>query len=157
MKGERRMYQYFNGLVIREGTEGIPADYVEALFKDAGWATNIPSWQKEKYSLIFKNSTWAFTVWDGETMIAMVRVISDKVMAANIMDLVVSSDYRGKGIGKKLVELCTQKLPHGDWFANTSTNNFKFYEACGFEVKDLSTHGACVYYGFIQARKDGHR
>ena len=51
--GEESMYQYFNGLVIREGTEGIPADYVEALFKDAGWATNIPSWQKEKYSLIF--------------------------------------------------------------------------------------------------------
>lgn len=156
------MYQYFNGLVIREGTEGIPADYVESLFKDAGWATNIPSWQKEKYSLIFKNSTWAFTVWDGETMIAMVRVISDKIMAANIMaanimDLVVSSDYRGKGIGKKLVELCTQKLPHGDWFANTSANNFKFYETCGFEVKDLATHGACVYYGYIQARKDGHR
>ena len=54
MTGATRMYQYFNGFVIREGTEGIPADFVEFLFKDAGWAKNIPSWQKEKYSLIFK-------------------------------------------------------------------------------------------------------
>lgn len=30
------MYQYFNGLVIREGTEGVPGEYVEALFEHAG-------------------------------------------------------------------------------------------------------------------------
>ena len=151
------MYQYFNGLVIREGTEGVPADSVEALFKDAGWVKQTPDWQKEKFSLIFQNSTWAFTVWDQNKMIAMVRVISDQIMAANIMDLAVLTEYRGKGIGKKLVELCVQKLPHGDWFAHTSTNNFKFYETCGFEVKDLNQHGTCAYYGYIQARKDGHR
>ncbi|MFJ7737650.1 GNAT family N-acetyltransferase [Lysinibacillus sp. NPDC097287] len=150
------MYQYCKGLVIREGTEGVPADEVEALFKDAGWAKTIPAWQKEKYSLIFKNSTWAFTVWDHDKMIGMVRVISDKIMAANILDLVVLSEYRGQGIGKILVELCVQKLPHGDWFVHTSTNNFKFYETCGFEVKGLSSHGTCTYFGYIQARKDGH-
>ncbi|MCA1058887.1 GNAT family N-acetyltransferase [Rossellomorea aquimaris] len=151
------MYQYFNGLVIREGTEGVPAPYVEALFEDAGWARNTPTWQKEKFSLIFMNSAWAFTVWDNEKMIGMVRVISDKIMAANIMDLVVLSEYRGRGIGKKLVQLCIEKLPHGDWFAHTSANNFKFYETCGFEVKNLTKNGTCAYYGYIQARKEGHR
>lgn len=55
---------------------------------------------KRKYTLIFENSTWAFTVWDHERMIAMVRVISDQIMAANIMDLVVLSEYRGKGSEK---------------------------------------------------------
>ncbi|MEK4485606.1 GNAT family N-acetyltransferase [Psychrobacillus sp. FSL H8-0484] len=151
------MYQYFNGLVIREGTENVPAESVEHLFKDAGWVRNTPEWQKEKFSLIFQNSTWAFTVWDNNQMIGMIRVLSDKIMAANIMDLVVLSEYRGKGIGKKLVALCLQKLPHGDWFAHTSSNNFTFYEKCGFEVKDLSENGTCSYYGYIQARKDGHR
>ena len=151
------MYQYFNGLVIREGTEGVPAESVETLFVDAGWARNTPDWQKEKFSLIFENSTWAFTVWDSSRMIGMVRVISDKIMAATIMDLAVLTEYRGKGVGKKLVELCIQKLPHGDWFAHTSADNFSFYEKCGFEVKDLSQNGTCVYYGYIQARKEGHR
>ncbi|BCB02543.1 GNAT family N-acetyltransferase [Bacillus sp. KH172YL63] len=151
------MYQYFNGLTIREGTESVPADAVEALFQDAGWARNTPDWQKEKFSLIFTNSTWAFTVWDGNDMIGMIRVISDRIMAANIMDLVVLTGYRGRGIGKKLVELCVQKLPHGDWFAHTSANNFPFYKTCGFEVKNLAENGTCAYYGYIQARKDGHR
>src|SRR5690625_355826 len=107
------MYQYFNGVTIREGTNGVPADAVEALFEDAGWARNTPTWQKEKFSLIFINSTWAFTVWDDNRMIGMVRVISDKIMAANIMDLVVLSEYRGNGIGKKLVELCVQNFLTG--------------------------------------------
>ncbi|WP_316569523.1 GNAT family N-acetyltransferase [Neobacillus sp. YIM B06451] len=151
------MYQYFNGLVIREGTEGIPAEKVEALFEDAGWARNTPNWQKEKFTLIFKNSTWAFTVWDKDDMIGMVRVISDQIMAATIMDLIVHSDYQGRGIGQKLVALCLQKLPHGDWFAHTSANNFPFYEKCGFEVKDPAKNGTCAYYGYIQARIDGHR
>ncbi|MGP4042485.1 GNAT family N-acetyltransferase [Gracilibacillus sp. D59] len=151
------MYQYFNGLVIREGTEGVSAEYVEYLFKDAGWVRTTPDWQKEKFTLIFKNSTWAFTVWDDDKMIAMVRVISDQIMAANIMDLVVDSKYRGKGIGTKLVELCVQKLPHGDWFAHTSSNIFGFYKKSGFEVKDLAENGTCSYYGYIQARKEGHR
>ena len=151
------MYQYFQGLVIREGTEGIQVDDIEALFKDASWVRNTPTWQKEKFSLIFKNSTWAYTVWDNNKIIAMVRVISDKIMYANILDLIVMSEYRGKGIGKKLVELCVQKLPHGDWFAHTSSSNFDFYRKSGFEVKDLSTNGTCVFYGYTQARLDGHR
>lgn len=102
-------------------------------------------------------TTWAFTVWDQNRMIAMVRVISDQIMAANIMDLAALSEYRGRGIGKKFVELCVQKLPHGDWFAHTSANNFKFYETCGFEVKDLSQNGTCANYGYIQAHKEGHK
>ena len=57
------MYQYYNGLVIREGVKGVPGNLVEELFKEAGWVRETPSWQKEKFTLMFENSTWAFTVW----------------------------------------------------------------------------------------------
>ncbi|MCU9612024.1 GNAT family N-acetyltransferase [Caldibacillus lycopersici] len=152
------MYQYFHGLVIREGTEDIPPEKVKKLFEDVGWSRqDLPSWQIEKFRYILENSTWAFTVWDKEQMIGMVRVVSDKVMMATIMDLIVEENYREMGIGKKLVSLCLQKLPHGDWFAHTSANNFPFYEKCGFTINNLTKNGTCVYYGYIQARKDGHR
>ncbi|WP_227394859.1 GNAT family N-acetyltransferase [Jeotgalibacillus aurantiacus] len=151
------MYQYFNDYIIREGTQNIPADQVERLFMDAGWVRRTPEWQKEKFTLIFQNSTWAYTVWDDNEMIGMVRVLSDQVMAATIMDLAVHSSHRGKGIGQKLVGLCLQKLPHGDWFAHTSSNNYSFYEQLGFEVKDPNHNGTCAYYGYIEARKAGHR
>jgi len=152
------MYIYHHGLIIREGTTGLKTESIKELFTDAGWHNSSrPKWQDEKFQIMFENSTWAFTVWNHEEMIGMVRVISDKVMMATIMDLIVRSDYRNKGIGKKLIELCLQKLPHGDWFANTFAKNFDFYRKCGFEVKDLSENGACVYHGFINARKQGNR
>ncbi len=126
--------------------------------EDAGWSNdNIPSWQIEKFTIAFENSTWAFTIWDEEEMIAMVRVISDGIMVANIVNLVVKCEYRGKGLGKKLVALCLQKLPHGDWFAHTSASNFDFYRSCGFEVRELSRNGTCAYYGYQAAKRDGHR
>lgn len=80
------MYQYFNGIVLREGTNGVPPEYVEVLFEDDGWVRRTPDCQKERFSLIFKNSTWAFTVWNNKKMIGMIRVISDQIMAANIKD-----------------------------------------------------------------------
>lgn len=106
------MYIYHNGLIIREGTSSVPAYAIKALFEDAGWSNdNIPSWQIEKFTIAFENSTWAFTIWDEEEMIAMVRVISDGIMIANIVNLVVKCEYRGKGLGKKLVALCLQNFP----------------------------------------------
>jgi ribosomal protein S18 acetylase RimI-like enzyme len=152
------MYIYHQGLIIREGTTGLKSESIKELFIDAGWHNSSrPMWQDEKFQIMFENSTWAFTVWDQENLVGMVRVVSDRVMMATIMDLIIQSEYRNKGIGKKLIELSLQKLPHGDWFAYTSANNFDFYKKCGFEVKDISSHGACVFHGFIQARKQGDR
>lgn len=81
-------------------------------------------------------------------MVTIVRVISDKIMAANIRDLVVLSRYKGRGVVRRLVELCVQKLLHGDWFTHTSAVNFCFYEKCGFEVKDLNENGTYACYGY---------
>lgn len=146
------MYQYFRGLTIREGTKGVPAKRVKQLFEEVGWSQGVPLWQEEKFSLIFENSTWAFTVWDQEEMVGMVRVVSDQIMMATIMDLVVSEPYRGKGLAHKLISLCMEKLPHGDWFAHTSEENFSFYESCGFHVEEN-----CSFYGYRKAREEGHR
>ncbi|WP_342455049.1 GNAT family N-acetyltransferase [Sedimentibacter acidaminivorans] len=35
-------------------------------------------------------------------------------MIASIQDLMVKKEYRKQGIGKKLIRLCLQKLPHGN-------------------------------------------
>lgn len=57
----------------------------------------------------------------------------------------ILTEYRGRGIGQKLVVV------------HTSANNFNLYEKCGFVLNDLTNNGTVVYYGYIQARKDGHR
>lgn len=152
------MYIYYNHLIIREGTEGIPPEKIHQLFVNAGWSSHdLPIWQMEKYALSLKNSTWAFTVWDKEEMIGMVRVISDLVMYANILDLVVLDTYRGRGIGKALVNLCIQKLPHATWYAFTNAQNYSFYNKCGFDVDDPAYTAACTYFGYRHAKEQGHR
>jgi ribosomal protein S18 acetylase RimI-like enzyme len=151
------MYTYFNGLIIREGTNGLNKLSLKALYMDAGWVNNdTPKWQDEKFKLVFENSTWAFTVWDNEEMVGMVRVLSDKIMFATILDLIVKSSYRNQGLGQKLVKCCIEKLPYGTWYAHTTSNNFLFYEKCGLKVQETNESGNCVYFGRRKAKEEGH-
>lgn len=152
------MYTYFKGYIIREGGNGLDTKKLKDLYVDAGWiGKEEPSVQDERFHLVFENSTWAYTVWDHEELVGMVRVISDKIMYATILDLVVKGTHQGKGIGKELVRLCVQKMPHGTWYAHTSSNNHSFYKSVGFQVQDVLESANCVYYGRRRAREEGHR
>lgn len=64
------MYQYYKGLIIREGGDGLKSDMIKRMYTEVGWvASNQPQWQDEKYEVCFKNSSWVFTVWDNEDII----------------------------------------------------------------------------------------
>ncbi|MBE5779117.1 MAG: GNAT family N-acetyltransferase [Clostridiales bacterium] len=129
------MYEYYKGLVIREGTGGVDGARLRKLYEAVGWCgSSLPLWQNEKFEIAMKNSAWAFTVWDGEELVGMVRVVSDRVMVASIQDLILLDEYRRMGLGRKLVEKCLAKLPSGNWTARTTPENYSFYEKCGFSM-----------------------
>jgi len=152
------MYQYYNGYVIREGNEGISGDQLHPLYEAVEWISpQMPAWQNEKFEFALKNSAWAFTVWHKEDLVGMIRVISDKMMHASIQDLIVLKEHRKKGIGRKLVELCLQKMPHGNWSAQTTPDNYEFYKYCGFAIPNDSQSATLTYNGYFKARLDGHR
>jgi GNAT superfamily N-acetyltransferase len=152
------MYEYYNGYVIREGNEGISGNQLRQIYQDVGWINpSLPVWQNEKFEIAMKYSAWAFSVWHEDELIGMVRVISDRMMVASIQDLMVKSEHRNKGIGRKLVNLCLQKLPHGNWSAQTTPENYEFYKHCGFEMIEPSKTATLSYNGFIKAKLGGHR
>lgn len=152
------MYQYFKGYIIREGSAGISGEQLRTLYEDVEWISHeMPTWQNEKFKFALKNSTWAFTVWYKSELIGMVRVISDKMMVASIQDLMVLKEHRKKGIGRKLIELCLQKLPHGGWSAQTTPENYEFYKLCGFEMPNNLQSETLTFNGYFRAKKDGHR
>lgn len=156
--GVEFMYEYYKGYVIREGNEGVSGVQLRQLYQDVGWiSTSLPQWQNEKFEIALKYSAWAFTVWYEEELVGMVRVVSDRVMVASIQDLIVKSEHRKKGIGRKLVALCIQKLPHCNWSVQTTPENYEFYRKCSFEMADTTKNASLVYNGFIKARIDGHR
>lgn len=151
------MYIYYKGLIIREGTDGIKGELLRELYTEIGWCSkNLPIWQNEKFEIALNNSAWAYSVWDGENLVGYVRVVSDKVMVASIQDLMVKKEYRKQGIGKTLIQLCLQKLPHGNWSAKTTYENYKFYEECGFLMPN-SQNTTMEYDGFIKAKIEGNR
>ena len=92
------MYDYYKGYIIREGNDGIDGAKLRQLYEAVGWCSSaLPAWQNEKFEIAMKNSAWAFTVWDKDTLIGMVRVVSDKVMVASIQDLIILEKYRKIG------------------------------------------------------------
>lgn len=72
------MYDYYKGFIIREGTNGISGAKIRKLYEAVGWCnSSLPNWQNEKFEIAMNNSAWAFTVWDGDELIGMIRVVSD--------------------------------------------------------------------------------
>lgn len=148
------MYDYYKGFLIREGTTGIDGAKLRELYEAVGWCnSNLPDWQNEKFEIAMNNSAWAFTVWDKDVLIGMVRVVSDRVMVASIQDLIILEKYRKIGLGKKLVEKCISKLPCGNWSARTTPENYGFYEKCGFSMPQ-TTNATMEYDGFRLSKKD---
>ena len=148
------MYEYYKGLVIREGTIGVDGAKLRTLYESVGWCgSDLPVWQNEKFEIAMRNSAWAFTVWDKDILIGLVRVVSDRVMVASIQDLIVLEKYRNMGLGKKLVEKCISKLPCGNWSARTTPENYAFYEKCGFSMPGTE-NATMEYNGFRLSWKD---
>jgi hypothetical protein len=72
-----------------------------------GWfGSSMSVWQNEKFEIAMKNSAWAFTVLDKDTLIGMVRVVSDKVMVAAIQDLIIRENYCKMSFIKSVDFLC---------------------------------------------------
>lgn len=87
-----------NNLVFREND--LSAFEYKKLRKDAGWK-DLDDNQIEKS---INNSDYIVTVREEESIIAMARTISDGAYMTYIFDVVVSSEYRGCGIGKTMIE-----------------------------------------------------
>ena len=148
------MYEYYRGLIIREGNTGISGADLRKLYEAVGWCSSaMPAWQNEKFEVAMKNSAWAFTVWDKEELVGMVRVVSDQMMVAYIQDLIVLEQYRNKGIGRKLVEKCIAKLPCGNWGARTTPENYEFYRKCGFSMPKAD-NATMEYDGYMLSKSE---
>jgi GNAT superfamily N-acetyltransferase len=79
-----------------------------------------------------------FGMYDaGENMLGFARVVSDKVVFAYLMDLFIYEEYRGKGLGTKLVKHIVE-YPDFQvrlWFLGTKDAH-GLYEKFGFSGLD---------------------
>ncbi len=107
------------------------------LYKDAGWWKSSYDSQSEFLEYIVKDSAVFVGAFLGKKLIGMGRALSDLASDAYIQDVAVLKKFRGKGIGKKIIETLLEKLKENgvDWIgliAQPGTTSF--YTELGFEL-----------------------
>lgn len=117
----------------------IDLNQLQALFKlGAFWAKERSS---EDLSIAIANSEPVITVWDEDRLIGFARATSDGIYRATIWDVVIHPDYRGAGLGRKLVEtvLSHPRMNRVERVYLMTTHQQRFYERIGFECNSSTT------------------
>jgi predicted N-acetyltransferase YhbS len=97
-----------------------------------------------EFETIFKSSALTLVAYDGDKPIATARVISDNVVYALIVDVLVLPELRGKGIGSKLIEQIFSFSKKADlkMIKLLSTPEGKsLYDKFGFKTRSLDEPG----------------
>lgn len=102
-------------------------------------------WAKDRdiqdLSIAIANSEPVVSVWDKSRLIGFARATSDGIYRATIWDVVIHPDYRGAGLGSKLVEtvLSHPRLQRVERIYLTTTHQQHFYEKIGFQSNSTTT------------------
>lgn len=77
------------------------------LYNDVGWSayTN----DKDRLKNAIDNSLEVWTVWDGDSLVGLARIVGDGYTIIYIQDILVLESYHGQGIGSKLLKLILAK------------------------------------------------
>lgn len=103
------------------------------LYMDAGWWEE--GWSEDVIPAMVANSFRFVALFDGSELVGMGRALSDGVSDAYIQDIVVRTDYRGQGWGKKIVSRLVKELRAVgiDWIGLVGAPGTQaFYEKLGF-------------------------
>lgn len=109
------------------------------LFNQVGWKDKTEDINRLK-SMV-ENSQIVVTAWDKEKMVGFARCTTDYVFNGQINNVVVDSEYRGKGIGRVLINTIVDSNKQVTYMLRGDINNEKFYKSLGFENSPI-----CLVY-----------
>jgi ribosomal protein S18 acetylase RimI-like enzyme len=124
---------------------------VKALYEDLGWSSYTKNIKKLLSGI--QNSSFVYSAWDKNTLVGLIRVLSDGHTIAYIQDILVKKNYQGQGVGKHLMEAALKKYKTVRQIVLTTdiTGPGDFYQKFGFkEVKEYD----CKTYLKIQGDND---
>jgi ribosomal protein S18 acetylase RimI-like enzyme len=110
-------------------------DRLIELFLRAGWGDKT---DPARLEAMIRNSTVIATAWHAERMVGFARCTSDRAFNAQINNVVVDEDFRGRGIGRRLVEPLLHDSEQASYLLRAEPESLGFYEKLGFEPADLA-------------------
>src|SRR5450755_4168470 len=119
-----------NNYFISTDKSKIDIDYVHRFLSQSYWSPGI-NIQVVKKAM---EGSLCFGIYDSDQQIGYARMITDKATFAYMADVFIDENYRGKGLGKWLVEmiLAHPGLQGLRRILLATKDAHKLYEQCGF-------------------------
>ena len=127
------MKQVFNNYLITDEKENIDLNKVTQLLNATYWASGR---SKELIKKSIANSL-CISVFHNKEQVGFARIVTDYALFAWICDIVIDPEHRGKGIGKKIMEIIETHpdIPKSLQLLKTKDAH-KLYKKYGFVVDD---------------------
>lgn len=107
------------------------------LFEHSGYYPVKDRKDVQRIIQMFANANLVVTAWDGEKLIGVSRCLSDFCYCCYLSDLAVHDHYKGKGIGRRLVELSKETAGEQCKLILHSNQDAEgFYKRIGMERAD---------------------
>jgi GNAT superfamily N-acetyltransferase len=122
-------------ITYNDAKRDLPFDQLFGLFRLVGWTDESRPLTEEMEKGFMRPwlcSTLVISAWDGDHLVAAVRVLSDTIFRSVIYDLLVDPKYQGKGIGGELIYRCRAHFPNSAWLVGTEQKTTPFYKKLGF-------------------------
>ena len=119
---------------IKEGRE-IPFDQLISLYDSVGWAAYTNEERRSDLKKAVRNSSYVITAWCEGRLIALARGLSDDVSIFYLQDILVSPEFKRRGIGKQLLTRCLERYQHVRsrvLLTDDEEKQMQFYESMGF-------------------------
>jgi GNAT superfamily N-acetyltransferase len=108
-----------------------------SLFETTGWNAEYHA-NADDLARALANSWLCVSAYDGDRLVGFGRVVSDRVLHAMIYDMIVLPEYRGQGVGTRvlarLVDRCRENGIN-DVQLFCAKGKRSFYEKNGFEAR----------------------
>lgn len=110
-------------------------EQVQELFLSVNWISG--NYPERLYKALMHSST-VLTVWDGEKLVGLTRVLDDTEMLAQVHYVLVRPDYQGQGIAGRMIEYIKEKYKHFMYIEimPEDKKNMPFYQKHGFSVME---------------------
>ncbi|MGV2964877.1 GNAT family N-acetyltransferase [Paenibacillus sp. AGC30] len=126
------MHIEFDEYLITDDKKILDFETISSFLSRSYWANRR---SKEKIRKSFENSE-CIGVYKGEKQIGIARLVTDYTTVYWLCDVFIDEEYRGKGIGKKLIESITTAEEYRNLFGILGTRDAHgLYEGYEF-VKD---------------------
>lgn len=110
-------------------------DQVLNLYKDAGWTA-----YTDEPEVLFKaiaNSLKVWTLWEGDLLVGLARVVGDGHTIIYLQDLLILKAYQGQGLGSKILRLILNEYKDVRQFillTDQAPENINFYKKNGLKL-----------------------